>query len=131
SYPLWAEIGAEVGRTLYHPNGIVYCTPPGSDLLRGILESARLHAIPVEQLSTLPAGLAMPDGFVAHFEPEAGWLEVESCVRAQAELAVRHGARIVTGERALSWSAGAAGVEVVTDRGVHRAAKLVIAGGAW
>jgi len=34
-------------------------------------------------------------------------------------------------ERALSWSAGPAGVEVVTDGGTHRAQKLVIAGGAW
>jgi sarcosine oxidase len=130
AYQLWAELGAEAGKPLYHRTGIVYLTPPQSELIRGVRHSAELHRIPLRELDSAPP-FRLPEGFVAHLEPEAGWLEVEACVHAQAALAVRLGARIATGERALSWSAGPLGVEVVTDRATHRAERLVIAGGAW
>jgi sarcosine oxidase len=130
AYALWEELSAECGEKVYHPDGIVYVTLPQSDLIEGVRKSARLHRIPLWELGAISAPFKMPDGFVAHFEPESGWLEVEACVRAQADGAVRRGARIVK-ERALSWSASPAGVEVVTDGGTHRAQKLVIAGGAW
>jgi sarcosine oxidase len=131
AYQLWAELGAERGRTLYHRTGIVYLTPPQSELIRGVRHSAALHGIELRELGAISAPFKLPEGFVAHLEPDSGWLEVEACVLAHAELAARLGARIVTGERVVSWSAGAGGVEVKTGRAAYRAERLIIAGGAW
>ncbi len=72
AYALWEELSAECGEKVYHPDGIVYVTPPRSDLIEGVRKSARLHRIPLWELGAISAPFKMPDGFVAHFEPESG-----------------------------------------------------------
>ena len=62
-----------------------------------------------------------------------------SCTLLQlhSELAVRHGARMVSSERVVSWrslspSGGGGGVEVTTSSGArHTAGQMIVAAGAW
>jgi sarcosine oxidase len=75
--------------------------------------------------------LRLPEGFSCLYEPGAGYLEVERCVRAHCALAERHGAALRFDERVHRWSADAHGVEVVTALGTYRAGALVIAAGPW
>ena len=136
SYELWAELSKGIGREIYHETGLVYFCPESSPVMKGILESARIHGIHLEKLSdqklaTLSDRYRRPTDCVAVFEPKAGYLEVENCILGYAKLAKELGARILPNEKAISWSATDTGVEVVTDKGTHRADHLVVATGAW
>ena len=68
---------------------------------------------------------------VGVLEQDAGFLEVESCVAAQAQAARAAGADLHEQEAVLSWKASPGAVEVTATRGVYRAAGLVITAGAW
>ncbi len=66
-----------------------------------------------------------------YFEPSAGFVRPEACVHAQLELARKHEAVLRTGETALRFELGQDDVQLVTDKGEHRARKLIVAAGAW
>ena len=63
--------------------------------------------------------------------PPDGVLFPEDCVAAHLEVAARAGAELRTGEPVESWEPDGEGVLVRTPRGTHRAARLVLAPGAW
>jgi sarcosine oxidase len=66
-----------------------------------------------------------------YYEPDAGYVRPEAAVRAQLELARRHGARLRLGETVVRWTADAADVRVDTDAGVYIADRLVVCAGPW
>jgi sarcosine oxidase len=68
---------------------------------------------------------------IAYFEPQAGMLAPEACVRVQLEAARAHGATIRTNEQVLSISQDAGGVTVRTTTETLRAARCIVAAGAW
>ena len=72
-----------------------------------------------------------PPEYVGVLEQAAGFLYVEECVRAHIDIAVSLGAEIHAEESVREWKAVGDGVEVVTDKGTYRAAKLVVTAGAW
>jgi monomeric sarcosine oxidase len=136
AYALWEELEARCGLRLYHETGLLEVGPRAGVVVPGVLASARRHALEVEALEPREAerrfpGFRIPDGMAVVFERRAGYLRVEDCVRAHAGEAVRLGARLATGETVLRWRVDGAGVEVETDRATHRAARLVVAAGAW
>jgi monomeric sarcosine oxidase len=136
AYELWEELAGHCGQRLYHETGLLEVGPPDGVVVPGVLASARRHSLEVESLDPREAerrfpGFRVPGGMAAVFERRAGYLRVEDCVRAHAEAAVRLGARLATGETVLRWRADGAGVAVETDRGTHRAARLIVAAGAW
>jgi len=105
-------------------------------VIPGVLESARKYHVEVEELSSEAVarrfpGYRMPPGTQAVFEPQAGYLLVEECVRAHVQRARQLGAELQIGETIISWQAQGDGVEVVTDRDVYQAGKLIITAGAW
>jgi glycine/D-amino acid oxidase-like deaminating enzyme len=102
----------------------------------GSRRAAAAHGLPLELLDAatlareFPA-FRCPDGHVALFEADAGFLLCERAVRTQVAQALTHGAALAVGERVISWSAASAGVEVVTSRARYQAGALVLAAGAW
>lgn len=143
AYALWDDLGARIGRPLLHRSGLVMVGPPdepkdGQDLgvVAGARQAAREHGLDLRtltsiELSTLAPGLRLLPGHEAVLEPEGGWLDVEACVLAHAELARQAGAVIVDHCRVHGWSAGDGGIEVEIDQGLIRARKLVLTTGAW
>ena len=136
AYALWDEAGAAYGATLLHRTGLVIYGREDGTILSGVRRSSAEHAIPIVHLAPDQAAAAYPvfappPGFGAIMEPAAGYLEVETCVRALAQLAVAQGARIHEGERVLSCVESAAGVTVVTDRGRYEADHVVVTAGPW
>jgi sarcosine oxidase len=136
SYELWTELEARRKEKLYHEAGLLEVGPADGCVVPGVLRSARRHGLDVEELSPREAvrrfpGFRVPESMAAVFERRAGYLRVEACVRAHAEEAVKLGAGIETGETALEWTADGSGVKVRTDRGEHRASKLIVTAGAW
>lgn len=136
AYELWHEFEQESGRTLLHAVGLFIAGDLGCESVSGTLLAARLHNLPLDQLEAREARLRFPgyrfhDDFVVVFEPEAGYLEVENCVAAHIEAAVRHGAELRTNEVVLEWQSDGRQVRVKTDRGEYSAANLVITAGPW
>ncbi len=128
SYALWDQLDP----TLLQRSGVAYFGPSGSQIIEGVLGSARQHQLAVEVLpeNTMPQFIP-PDSFTTLYEADAGWLPVERCVLAHLDQAVAAGAEHRWGESVIDWQATDSGVSVTTDRGRYGADALVVAGGAW
>jgi sarcosine oxidase len=110
--------------------------PADGVVLPGVLSAARQHGLAVETLSADESnrrfpGFRVPDDLQAVYEPLAGLLYVEDCVRAHAAAAVAAGAELQHGCEVREWSASQDGVVVRTDRGDFHAEHLIITAGAW
>ena len=136
AYELWAELQADAGRPLWNLCGLMLAGPEQGEAIAGAKLSAALHQVPIEPLTAREAaarfpGFCIPDEFSVVFEPDAGFLFVEECVRAHVARAMRHGATVRTDESVLRWESDGKAVTVTTDRGEYSAATLVITPGAW
>ncbi|MGD9769947.1 MAG: N-methyl-L-tryptophan oxidase [Pseudolabrys sp.] len=136
AYDLWRDLEAATGRQLLHVSGIAEIGPPDGVLIRGTLESSRLHGLRHEVLDAdalmarFPA-FRVPREVVGVVQPDGGFLEVEPAIAAfvaQAEIA---GAEVRSGETVHAVEPDGAGVRVTTDRGVATARQAIIAAGAW
>lgn len=133
---MWRALEAERGERLLLPTGGLMIGRPESEVVAGARASAELHRLPFEMLDaralrTRYPALRPDDDMVAVWEPNAGVLFPETCVSAQIAAARQAGAEIRIGEPVRSWRADGAGVAVETPAGTVRAAKLIVAAGAW
>jgi sarcosine oxidase len=140
SYELWDEISKVSGQNLFHRTGLVIYGSSQSVILDGIRRSAKLHKLDIQELTGEAAKkkfpvIPPPSGYTGIFESDAGYLEVENCVRAYCEEALNLGADMRFQESLLSWRALGnsleSGVEVKTTKGVYRAARLIFTSGPW
>ena len=140
AYRLWDALAAGAGEPLLRRSGGLMIGRPESELVAGTLASARLHGLAVSRL-TAPALARLHPQFrldpdmEAVFEPQAGILFPEACVRAHLARARRAGATLRTrctariGER----SDRGVDLELVAADGASetiRAARCVVAAGA-
>ncbi|HWL75387.1 MAG TPA: FAD-dependent oxidoreductase, partial [Burkholderiaceae bacterium] len=92
AYELWEELSHIAGEQLYHETGLLQVGPRDGVVLRGVLESARRHALDVDQLPAAEILSRFP-GFCANkdwqgvLEHRAGYLLVERCVQAHLDAA--------------------------------------------
>ncbi len=136
AYELWADLERAGGRSLLLKTGGINIGVPHSDLVRGALESARVHRLTHEVLDAKAIRRRFPvlqpsDDMVGVYEPRAGVLVPEECVRAQLQQAAGAGAELHHEEPVLDWQATRSGVEVRTPRGRHQGERLVITPGPW
>lgn len=136
AYALWAELSQAAQQKLYHEVGVLQIGPPDGEVIPGVLRSARDHGLDVEEIhrdaaAARFAGLRVPEGSVAVFERQAGYLRVEACVEAHLRLAERHGAEIRTHQAVDEWRADGSGVAVSAGNDRFTAQRLVITAGAW
>jgi sarcosine oxidase len=136
SFSRWYELEQLTGRHLLTECACLNAGPPGSEHVAGVRKSVREHALEAEELSgeeinrRFPA-FHFPAEYTGVVERAAGFLYVEDCVRAHCDAAAARGAEIRAEEPVREWRAVGDGVEVTTDRGTYRAAKLVVTAGAW
>jgi glycine/D-amino acid oxidase-like deaminating enzyme len=103
----------------------------------GAARSAREHDLSFEELDAAAVrrrfpGLQPDDSWVAVFEPRAGVLLPETCVRTLLNLAQGYGARVITGTGVDAWRVDAEGDVVIhTAAGEIRARHAVFAAGPW
>ena len=136
AYELWHELEKVTGKSLLDPVGLVEIGPPDGIVISGVEKSAEAYGVEVERLhaddvlNRFPC-LRVPPGTTAVFEPHAGYLRVEECVAAHAQLGLEHGADLVEGTtvREVSFEGGDAVVR--TDDGLFVAQGIVITAGAW
>ena len=136
AYERWAELEAASGVKLYFQTGLLQVGPPEGDVVSGVLKSAKRHQLSVERLAPTeiharwPAFAVAPD-HVGAFEPKAGYLLVEECVRAHVQRAQAMGAAVHWDEPVREWRVDGAGVTVETDRGRYSAGRLIVTAGSW
>lgn len=136
AYERWAELESLTRQTLFQQVGLLQVGPPNGEVVPGVLRSAKEHGLRVEELTAdetrrrFPA-FRVPEGMVAVWEPQAGYLRVEKCVLAHLTAAVNAGAELRSGVEVHSWRSSTRGVEVVTNRGTFAAQRLVITAGPW
>jgi len=136
AYEWWHDLARESGRSLIVESGLVMAGPPGCGLVAGADHSAHVHGLDLRRLKTVEATrrwptLAIPSHWDVAFEPRGGYLFVEECVRAHAEVAMKAGADLRSGVAVRGWRAEASSLVVDTDRGPIATARLVLCPGAW
>lgn len=144
SHAIWRELEAATGVTLYRRTGGLVMGPAGGagshvrrpDFVRRTIDIARRHGIEHEVLDAAALRERFPqflvdDHVTGYYEPDAGVLSPDACIAAQLQEARRFGASLRLGERVEALEADAGGVAVRTDRGLYRAARAVLAAGAW
>jgi sarcosine oxidase len=137
AYDLWRKLERDTGTSLMRVTGGLTLGHERSGLIQGARRAAQEHNLPLEQIplsklqERFPQIMPLP-GFTALLDPVAGFLDPEACVRAQLQMAARHGATFKTNERVLNWIPTAdGGVRVRTTHGSYEAGKLVMTAGAW
>ncbi|CAM2069009.1 N-methyl-L-tryptophan oxidase [Sulfidibacter corallicola] len=136
SYEAWAALERVSGKTLLHRCGGLFAGFPESEVVQGSLASARDHELPHELLETADIRnrypqFSPPDGVVAVYELDAGFLRVESCIEAMLDQAVRHGAEALFHHRLSRWERhGDLFHLTVGDRRIETP-NLLVSAGAW
>jgi sarcosine oxidase len=144
SHAIWRELEAETGQDLLTQCGGLVIEAAGGgaaghhrhEFLASTIACANRYGIEHELLSAANVASRFPqfalDGDEsAYYEPTAGFVRPERCVDAQLTVAARLGADIHRDERVLAVEPTSGGVRVRTDRGVHEAARVVLAVGPW
>jgi sarcosine oxidase len=136
AYDLWTALAAESQRQLFWRCGLMLAGLPDSEAIAGARLSANQHGLTIENLTGTAAeqrwpGVRIPAGFDVVFEPDAGFLAVEDCVRAHCELAVARGATVLADQEVVSWKSDGREVRVRTATGEYVARSLIITAGAW
>jgi sarcosine oxidase len=136
AYRLWHELEARTGQTLLRETGGLMIGPADGVLVRGARESAEIHGLPYRMLDAREIrarfpSLAPRDDMVGVWEPRAGVLFPERCVRAHLEEARASGVELRMDEPVSRWSATDGGFTIETPRGHERARRLVLATNAW
>jgi sarcosine oxidase len=136
AFEKWYDLEQLTGRHLLTECPCLNAGAPGSEHVEGVRTSVREHKLAADELTgdeinrRFPA-FNFPSDYRAVIEQAAGFLYVEECVRAHIDSAVSLGAEIHAEEPVRAWKVVGDGVEVTTEKGTYRAAKLVVTAGAW
>jgi sarcosine oxidase len=136
AYEAWRDLEQASGRRLLVESGLVMAGPETGEVVPGALASARIHDLAIETLAPAEAAarwpaFRVPDDWQVVYERQGGYLFVEDCVRAHAEVATARGAELRSGVSVHDWRISGHDVVVETDAGRFAAAKLVLGPGPW
>jgi len=136
AYVLWDDLAHAAGERLLLPTGGLMVAPADAPVVAGAVRSARAHGLPYELLTAADVRRRFPaftpdDGLVGLWEPQAGVLFPEACLRACQRAAARAGAALRWEEPVRTWRADGAGAVVETSRGRYEAGTVVVTAGPW
>lgn len=138
AYRLWRRLEEEADppvRLLRVVGGLSIGLPE-SETLAGVERSSREHGLPYELLEAGEIRARWPQfnpfpEMTGAYDPNAGALFVEPCLRAMLDDAARRGARLRMREPVRKWHPDGEGIRVYTDAGEYSAGRIVFAAGAW
>jgi sarcosine oxidase len=143
SHEIWRELERETGAALFDACGLLVLSGGGATAFTHVpgffantIAAAKRYGIAHEMLDAAAIRARHPafdvrDDERAYFEPGAGFLRPEACVRANLQMAERCGAALHANETARAFGAAAGGVTVTTDRAIYHAGTLIVAAGPW
>lgn len=137
SYELWEQLENESGsKLLVKCGGLFVADKQDATIVADCKRSADLHNVAYELLSGKEVNerfpcFDFPPKYFAVYEPSAGFLYADTCVKVASEQARKHGAELHYSEPAISWIATDHGVSVKTAKAEYHADALVITAGPW
>ena len=136
AFDSWREVEAKSGKRLLEITGGLMIGREGEELVQGALKSAKTHGLPHEVLTAAKVEERFPaftlgKEYTGVYEPNAGVLFAEECVRAFVGLGSEAGCEFRFSEQVKGWRSGPNGVEVQTSNGTQVASKVVFCAGAW
>ena len=138
AYRLWRRLEEEADPpvSLLRVVGGVSIGLPESETLAGVERSSREHGLPYELLEAGEIRARWPQfnpspEMAGAYDPNAGALFLEPCLRAMLDDAARRGARLRMREPVRKWHPDGEGIRVYTDAGEYSAGRIVFAAGAW
>ena len=136
AWNLWEELARESGQHLIERRDLLMSGSRGSEVIAGARLAARLHNLPLEELTHDEAlqrfpMFQIPSDHEVIVESTAGILQVEACVKQHLQLAQASGAKLQCGETVLKISGVPKGLTVWTDRATYSASAGIMTCGAW
>ncbi len=137
SWRAWEEIQRRSDTLLLRSTGLIQVGLPESEVVRGVLASARRYDLPVREMTSAEVESRWPvfridPNEVGVFEEQAGYLRVERCVAQMIAQAKESGAEFLANQRVVSWNVEDNGDVVFrTTTGEFRALRAVLAAGPW
>lgn len=133
---LWEEAEAESGTELLVRSGVLNLADSRVYSFAGRLAEAQKRKVRVERLNAAEITrrwpvLNLPEPFEAMYEPDAGYLYSERCITAYRQLALAHGAVLLTDTPVLNVTAREGSVTVHTKNGDYHGAAAILSAGAW
>lgn len=136
AYPLWHDLEAEAGETLFTLSGGLDFGLPETPSLQAVARTLRATGIPHEILT---AGEAMarfpqfrlPEAMRVIYQGDAGVLAASTCVRVQVRLAQAHGATVVANSPVTHVDLSEHQVSVTTPDATYSGGALLASPGAW
>ncbi len=143
SHEIWRDIERQTGAQLLCQTGGLIISSAGETAVthvEGFFDKTKAAAekfgiaheiLDAREIRRRWPQFAVRDDELGYFEPGAGFIRPEECIRAQLKLARAHGANIHTGEKVLRFEPGGSQVSLVTARGRYTAGRLIVCAGAW
>jgi sarcosine oxidase len=143
SHEIWRDLEKQTGASLLATDGLLIISSTAKrsvthvdNFFANTLASAEQFGIDHEVLDAQVIRRRFPafnvaDDEVGYFEPGAGFLRTEECIRTQLALAQQGGAMIHRDEKVLGFDASDSAVTVTTDHGMYPCGNLIVAAGAW
>jgi sarcosine oxidase len=143
SHEIWRELEAATGENLLTITGGLWISSAKrqaethvANFFDNTLAAARRFGIAHELLDAAAIRRRFPqfnvaDNEVGYYEPGAGYVRPEACVRAQLVQAGQRGAQLHRDETVESIAQAGDGVTVTTSRGRYQARRVVVCAGAW
>lgn len=133
---LWNELARAYDGPVVRTTGGLLIGREDSATVAGALRSAAAYSLEHELLTSDAVRARCPqfrlrNEEVAVWDPHAGALFPENCIRAHSAGAVEAGAELHYGEPVRAWSARADGVDVRTASARYRGRFLALTAGAW
>lgn len=133
---LWRELARTSPEPILRETGGLYLGLRRGALVEGAISSAKAAGLPYKLLDSTDVASRFPMFRVSpeemgFWEPSAGILYSDACVRQLVRQAERQGAAFRFNSRAKSWTSDPTGVTVETNEGPVRARTLVLTAGSW
>ncbi len=136
SFQLWRELELQTGASLLEDAPCLTVGKPGSSVVAGVLEAARIHGLSVEQLDRGEAKRRYPwlkvdQDWTCALEKEAGVLHADRCRKALLDRALELGGQLEFESPVEDWGETALGVWVKSQGKRFEADLLVLCPGPW
>ncbi|HSE41485.1 MAG TPA: N-methyl-L-tryptophan oxidase [Acidobacteriota bacterium] len=133
---LWQELEKNSGKQMLIRTGGIDMGPEHGIIFGGALQASLEHKLPHEHLDANEASkrwpqFRIPGDWHVCYDPMAGFLIVETCIRSHLELAHQHGAELHENESVESIQFMRDSVQIRTQSAEYQAGNVVICGGAW
>jgi sarcosine oxidase len=143
SYEIWNEIEKQTGKSLLTiTGGLILSTKSETGIMHGTnffentVAAAKKFEIRHEIWDAKEIRKKYPqfhlrNNEIGYFEYNAGFLRPEECVKAQLELAIKHGAVLHASEKVESFAEKNGIVQVTTNKTQYTCKKLIVSAGPW